>query len=150
MTEKILRFDGSDWVTVGELSADISAFAFAPDGTLWVAAGSPSKIYKFNGSDWFDMGFYVTTSGYGYVYSIAIAPDGTPVIAGDDGLYPEKVYVAKLSGSSWVSLADLDLPDNMSRLNHTRHVAVTFSPDGTPYVAYAPYAINTYTFTASG
>ncbi|MDK9716480.1 MAG: IPT/TIG domain-containing protein [Trichlorobacter sp.] len=142
--QKILRFDGSDWVTVGELSADITAFAFAPDGTLWVAAGSPSKIYKFNGSNWFDMGSDGTTSGRGGGTSIAIAPDGTPVIAGSDGIWPEKVYVKKLSGSSWVSLADLDLPDNMSRLNNSRTVAVTFSPDGTPYVAYAPFSPDTY------
>lgn len=143
--QKIMRFDGSDWVTVGELSADISAFAFAPDGTLWAATEAPSKIYKFNGSSWFDMGSDGTTNARWGVTSIAIAPDGTPVIAGSDGVWPEKVYVKKLSGSSWVSLADLDLPDNMSRMNYSRNVAVTFSPDGTPYVAYAPFSPDTYT-----
>lgn len=143
--KKIMRFDGSDWVTVGELSADISAFAFAPDGTLWAATEAPSKIYKFNGSSWFDMGSDGTTNARWGVTSIAIAPDGTPVIAGSDGVWPEKVYVKKLSGSSWVSLADLDLPDMMSRMNYSRNVAVTFSPDGTPYVAYAPFSPDTYT-----
>ncbi len=142
---KIMRFDGSDWVTVGELSAVISAFAFAPDGTLWAATEAPSKIYKFNGSDWFDMGSDGTTNARWGVTSIAIAPDGTPVIAGSDGVWPEKVYVKKLSGNSWVSLADLDLPDMMSRMNNSRNVAVTFSPDGTPYVAYAPFSPDTYT-----
>lgn len=166
-TEIYIRaWHGSEWVEVGAGSASgegISqggetswspSLAIAPDGTPYVAwselleSGFKAQIYvkAWNGSSWVDVG-EGSASGNGIsqaVYSVepslAIAPDGKPYVAWQDGnswTTPSVIYVRVWDGSHWVEVGEGSATgDGISGLGDSDSPSLAIDPDGHPYVAW--------------
>ena len=133
-TDSILNEYGEDgqWVEIGSGSATdggISnsgkngaswepSLAISPDGMPLVAwygsSGSNPEIYirRWDGTSWVEMGSgsasgggISDSNGSSFEPSLAIDPDGTPVIAwADDSSDIVQIYVRRWDGTSWVEM----------------------------------------------
>jgi serine/threonine protein kinase/ligand-binding sensor domain-containing protein len=113
-------YDGSAWSTpeaTGSAPEYVYEFAQAPDGSLWVSAGS---VYRLEGSQWhrFDWGDR-------YIVHLAVGPDGA-VWSGHDGL----IRFDPLSGELETFTTNDGLIDN-------RVEAIYVTPDGTVWIGTA-------------
>ena len=142
----VRRWNGSSWEEVGAGSATgggISAnsgwsewpsVAVAPDGTPYVAwddrSGGDGEIYvrRWTGSSWEEVGAGSASSGgisnntdNSRLPSVAVAPDGTPYVAWDDGSGGDvEIYVRRWEGGGANSIvtearADIGMPYNTYR-----------------------------------
>jgi len=125
----VKRWDGGAWVTMGANSASgggisknngasiFPSLAIDPDGRPMVAWEDDSsgnwEIYvkRWNGSAWEEMagsasgGGISQNSGHSEDPSLAIGPDGAPVIAWDDSSSGNwEIYVKRWNGSAWVRM----------------------------------------------
>jgi len=141
----VRRWNGSSWEGVGVGSAsgggisDNSSWSHGPtvaiaaDGTPYVAwtdhSDGDSEIYvrRWNGNSWEEVGASsasgggISNSGNAGIPSLAIAPDGTPYIAWDDGSGGDvEIYVRRWEGGGANSIvtearADIGMPYNTYR-----------------------------------
>lgn len=125
----VRRWDGTAWVEIGSGSASgggISdnggnswepSLAFGPDGTPVVAwsdySGGNFDIYvrRWDGSAWVEIGGSASghglsqTSGDSADPSLAIGPDGAPVVAWSDNTTDRyEIYVRRWNGSAWIEM----------------------------------------------
>ena len=124
----------------------------APNGTPYIAwmddRSGNWEIYvqAWNGSSWAEVGAgsasgggISNNDGDSYLRSLAIAPDGTPYVAG--AYYSSgngEIYVRAWNGSSWAEVGAGSASgggiSNNTGYSHAPSLAV--APDGTPYVAW--------------
>jgi hypothetical protein len=82
-------------------------------------------------------------SGYSYLASIAVAPDGTPYVAWTDGSSGvQQIYVRRWNGSNWEEVGAGSASGGGISNNSGSSVApdVAIAPNGTPYVAWYDYS----------
>lgn len=119
----VTRFDGQNWKVYSDLSG--SAFAIAPDGTLW-AAGKYYEISYFDGSEWKSTKYpVVATRQYSlidvYISALAVGPDGTVWVGTDYALH-------RFDGKNWLAF-------NPWRAYQDIGVtSLTFAPDGALWI----------------
>jgi hypothetical protein len=130
--------------------------AIAPDHAPYVAwhdsSGEDSEIYvrRWNGSSWEEVGTGSATGGgvsdnseNSDLPSMAVALDGTPFVAWQDGSFSsEEIYVRHWDGYGWEevgtgSAAGGGISDSGGSVLNP---AMAFAPDGTPYVAWEDYS----------
>ncbi|AMQ55613.1 MBG domain-containing protein [Algoriphagus sanaruensis] len=130
----------ASWNLVGAtgIGAKYNSLAIAPDGTPYVAyqdkgqdVGFKTTVMKFNSSAWTAVGTASFSAGVASYQSLAIAPDGTPYVAYQDGTQGNKTTVMKFNGSAWevVGTAGFSAGESLWQ-------SLAISPDGTPYVGY--------------
>lgn len=128
----VRRWNGTRWVEMGSQAASgagISAnngrsvepsLAIRPDGSPIIAwqddSGGDSEIYvrRWNGSAWVEMGSGSATgggisanNGFSFAPSLAIAPDGRPIVAWvDESGGNFDIYVRRWNGSTWEEMGN--------------------------------------------
>jgi hypothetical protein len=170
----IRRWDGTSWVEMGSGSASgggISnndgpssspSLAIGPDGkpvVAWVDQSYPHEIYvrRWDGASWVEIGSgsasgggISDTDGNSFGPSLAIAPDGNPIVAWADGSgsdfgYPE-IYVRRWDGTSWVEMGSGSasgggISDNFVR---SLYPSLAIGATGMPVVAWADDSAGNY------
>ena len=141
----VVKFDGTDWVTVGGAGfsgggAGFTSLAFGPDGDPYVAYadwGDSGKatVMRFDGSSWVTVGSAGFSAAGAAYTSLAFAPDGTPYVAYADGDNAEKATVMRFDGRSWVTVGSAGF--STGSIDPPGSIALALAPNGTPYVAYA-------------
>lgn len=140
----VRRWNGSAWVEMGSGSAsgggisdkDSSwnpAMAIGPDGMpiLAWAVDENNLVYvkRWNGSFWTEMGGSASGDGIGSGHaaypSIAIAPDGMPIVAWSSS----SIQVRRWDGSTWL---ELPVPDTTDSQN----ISVAVTAGGAPIIAW--------------
>jgi hypothetical protein len=129
------------------------SLAIAPDGTPYVVynpfipepapLGSfPIYARRWNGTSWENVGAGGIVDSWGDRPSLAIAPDGTPYVAWEEGThshgYNSEIYVRRFNGSSWEEVGTGSgsgggISDNQG---DSYDSSIAIAPDGTPYVAW--------------
>lgn len=101
---RIARWDGTNWNTVGSGMASVTALAVMPDGDIVAggnfstAGGNPaSNIARWDGTAWSRMGTYAMPP----VLSLAVSETGQLIAGGGTG----SGFVARWDGSEWQTLA---------------------------------------------
>jgi hypothetical protein len=158
------RWSGSSWEEVGAGSAtgggisnsssntETPSLAIAPDGTPYIAwsdaRGGNMEIYvrRWSGSSWEEVGTGSASgggisddSGDSSLPSIAVAPDGTPYVAWNDGSAGNlaTIYIRRWNGSSWQEVgAGSASGQGISGSVYSGWPSVAVAPDGRPYVAW--------------
>lgn len=156
---------GNDSATGGGISRNVGystypSLARSPDGTVLIAwndnTSGNHEIYvrRWNGSEWVEWNVG-SASGGGISKditqstnpSLAIAPNGNPMIAWHDFDYNEKweIYARDWNGSAWVEMDGSATGGGISQ-NATTSVEpqLAISPDGTPVVAWMDFADSDY------
>jgi len=163
----VRRWNGSNWEEVGSGSAsgggisnsggsESPSLAIAGDGTPYVAWRGGREIYvrRWNGSSWEEVGVGsasgggISDSGKSESPSLAIAPDGRPYVAWQDGyivcvaaVYCQAVqyiYVRRWNGSNWEEVGSGSASgEGISNSGWSWTPSLAVAPDGTPYVAWA-------------
>lgn len=140
----IRRWNGSAWGEVGSGSAsgggisdkDTSwnpAVAIDPNGMPIVAwaVDENNLVYvrRWNGSSWAEMGGSASGVGIGSGHaaypSIAISPDGMPVVAWSSS----SIELRRWNGSTWL---ELPIPDTTD----SKNISVGVTDSGTPIIAW--------------
>lgn len=159
----VRRWNGSAWVEMGSGSAsgggvsDDSGYSYAPslaagpDGALlvvWVdESGGVPDIYgrRWNGSTWVEIGFGsasgggISNSNDAIEPSLAVGPEGTPIVAWEDNSSGNReIYVRQWNGSAWVEMgfgsAGGGGISNTGGASYSPSLAV--GPNGAPIVAW--------------
>ena len=130
----VYRYDvsGAAPVQLGSHRLDASNtrdIAVAPDGTVFVASGSPYEIERFS-ADMTSTGIYPTGP---YPTAVAISADGTKLAGGLYAPYDPDVFVFPIGDST--PTATFELGDGSS--NDLYPGALAFSPDTTKVFAVA-------------
>ncbi|MFA7242204.1 MAG: Ig-like domain-containing protein, partial [Sulfuricellaceae bacterium] len=96
---------------------------------------------KFNGSNWVAVGSIGFSSAYSKYTSLAIASDGTPYVAYQDGNNNNQASVMKFDGTGWVAVGNPEFSTG-SATYLSLAIAPSGSPDaGKPYVTYSDAAL---------
>ena len=157
------RWNGSAWVAMGGSASgggisNNNAGSYAPSLVVdaggapivaWYDAGDGDwEIYvrRWNGSSWVEMGDnsaagggISNNSGSSRLPSLAVGPDGVPIIAWeDDSSGNLEIYVRRWNGSAWVemgsgSAAGGGVSNNAGASQKPR---VVIAPDNTPLIAW--------------
>ena len=137
----VMKFNGSNWVEVGFLSAEASNVAYtnlaiASNGTPYVAykdrnAGDKATVKRFNGTNWVGVGATGFSAGVADYTSLAISESGTPYVAYTDANSSGKATVKVFDGTNWVNVGTAGFSAGFA---DAPRLAIT--PNGTPYVAY--------------
>ena len=139
---KVMKFDGSNWVYVGNggFSPGTAAFtslAFNPvDGQPYVAFmdlinSSKASVMKFDGNNWVYVGSPDFSARECNDIRIAFNSSGIPFVVYQDIINNLEVNVMKFDGTNWVNVGS---PDFISGVGD--QVGFGISPqDGQPYVA---------------
>ena len=132
----VLKFDGNAWQTLGNpgISTGVGMnvnFDLDQNGTPYVGFSDGDQnfnpsLMKFDGVNW----VYVGQPGFDApMADFAIAPDGTPYVAGGD--FDGKMTVMKFDGTDWVVVGQ----PNFS-VGGVSFTDIEIASDGTPYVTY--------------
>jgi hypothetical protein len=162
----VRRWNGSSWEEVGVGSATDGGIsdngpsshspvvAVAPDGTPYVAwedyADGAREVYVryWSGSSWQEVGVGSASGGRisdnatkSALVSMAIAPDGTPYVAWQDGDITESnIYMRHWNGNSWAEVGAGSATGGgiSGQFTHLwgEHPSVAIAPEGTVYVAW--------------
>ena len=162
----VRRWNGLSWEEMGNGSAsgagisDTSTLSLSPSLAIspgsfpiiaWADAndiGGSQEIYvrRWNGSSWVEMGT-ASASGGGISNSmkssrpsLAISPDGTPIIAWADstsGNY--EIYVRRWNGSSWVEMGSGSASGGgiSESSGYSSEPSLAIRPNGTPIITWA-------------
>jgi len=145
-TSGVVRYDGNNWVTVGdgsinEVNSNWSCeMAFSPvTSQLYLACSGatnwyPPRVVKWDGASWTQVGPDVISSNKAALaIKIAFKP-GTdiPYIAYADANNSNRPTVKKLSGNQWVNVGT-----GVISTSGSDYLSMAFHPsDGTLYVGY--------------
>jgi len=156
----VRRWDGNHWVEVGTGSAsgagisdggDIAVYpsiAIAPDGTTYVAWATYAEIYvrHWDGSDWIEVGAgsatgggISDTGGWSSAPALAIALDGRPIVAWEDGNTGDRqVYVRRWNGTHWAEMGSGSATGGgiSDSSTDSEFPSIAITPDGQPTVAW--------------
>jgi hypothetical protein len=160
----VRRRSGSTWEEAGAGSAiggGISnnagnswspSVAVTPDGKPYVAwyddSSGDTEVYvlRWSGSAWEEVGAGSASSGGvsdnsgGSEHpSLAVAPDGTPYVAWEDGSGGDReIYVLRWSGLAWeeVGAGSASSGGISDKGGSSRFPSLAVAPDGVPYVAW--------------
>jgi len=159
----VKRWDGSKWVEMGSGSAtgggisnnagfsEVPSLAIDPDGkavVAWEDDSSGVQIYvkRWNGSAWVEMGAgsasgggISDTAGFSFFLSLAIGPDGTPVVAWTDSSTGSfEIYVKRWNGSAWVEMGAGSASGGgiSNTAGSSAHPSLAIGSDGMPVVAW--------------
>ncbi len=132
LTTTVFRFNGFDWVRVGnEISTGSpQELLFSPDDALYLVHEN-LRIMKYTGASWEQAAFrrfnYLTEA------DMAFAPDGSFYFVGRYKDNPSRFIgaVNKFDGADWITVGDTDFSEDTMRFPK-----LSFSPDGAPYVIY--------------
>jgi hypothetical protein len=144
----VLRQAGGGWTPIsGPLNPTSGALKFDPSLALdaagnpvvaWAESGAPNPLYvaKITGTDWRFLGgraLNVDPAQSVTWYSLALLPDGTPVVAWDESNTGSgfRIYVARWTGIAWSLLGGGRLS-----AEEGRSPKVVVGPAGTPFVAW--------------
>lgn len=140
----VRKYDGTNWVPVGVegLSAGNNALGrmtFDKSGTPYVAyidysgtMNGKMTVMKFDGTAWVLVGPQGFTTGAGNSCSIAVDPQGRPVVGYGNGANSGKFTVNRFNGTSW-ELVGADGFTGYTALNGV----MTLDKSGNPWVAFA-------------
>lgn len=95
---------------------------------------STNSAKTFTTPGWGLVGNTGVSNGSAKFTSLAIAPDGTPYVAFQDGYNSGKVTVNKFTGSDWYPVGNAGFSAGQADF-----VSLAFSPAGIPYVAFQDY-----------
>jgi hypothetical protein len=161
----VRRWNGSSWVEIGNSSAsgggisDNSGSSYrpsvdiGPDGMPVVAwyddSSGNEEIYvrHWNGSSWVEMGNSSASGGgisdnsnSSYLPSIAIGPNGMPIVAWEDVVSTgnQEIYIRRWNGSAWTETgAGSASGGGISKTSGSSNVpSLAIGPDGAPVVAW--------------
>ncbi|MCX6305045.1 MAG: T9SS type A sorting domain-containing protein [Bacteroidetes bacterium] len=139
---KVMKYDGSNWVNVGNGSfspgpAAYTSLAFNPvSGQAYVAFmdvinSNKASVMKFDGANWVYVGSPDFSSGESLDLRIAFSPSGTPFVVYQDFWNTGDVTVMKFDGTDWVNVGSPGFTSGQ-----TDEAGFGISPlDGQPYVA---------------
>lgn len=156
------RWDGVAWVELGDHSASsvgISALGgWSGDPSLAVGADGPIVAWSddaegngdillrhWNGLTWAHMGGSAfggsisANEGRSFSPSLAIPPDGAPIVAwADDSAGVANIYVRRWDGTAWVELgAGSAAGGGISQsAGNAYQPSLAIAPDGAPFVAW--------------
>ncbi len=165
----VRRWDGVSWGEMGAGSAEGGGISqTAGHGSMWPAmtidsAGMPIiawserinntwEIYvrRWNGSTWREMGENSSSSGgisenagYSITPSLAISPDGMPVVAwADNSGADHEIYIRRWNGADWVEMNSGSaygggISDDFAQSSDP---TLAFFPNGNPIVAWVNYS----------
>jgi len=152
------RWNGSDWVemafsgsgggiSMNGTSDSHTSLAIGLDGSLavaWVSTSNEIYLRRWNGSAWVELGGSASGGGVSNTQgasrpSLAIGPDGLPVIAWGDyssgGI--TEIYVRRWDGSAWVELGGSGSGGGISNNESWSSApSLAIGPDGLPIVAW--------------
>ena len=154
--------EDGQWVEIGSGSAsrggisdsgyaDGPSLAISPDGTPIIAwsdySTNKSEIYvrRWNGTSWVAIGSGsasgggISNSGYAGGPSLAVSPDGTPIVAwNDDSSGDSDIYVRRWSGTSWVEMSSGSASGGgISDTGGTGSPSLAISSAGLPIIAWS-------------
>ena len=155
------HWNGLNWVELGDHSASTVGISlwdgWSGDPSLAVGAGGPivawsddaegnGEIYlrRWNGLTWAHMGGSAygggisNNAGNSFSPSLAILPDGTPIVAwADDSDGVTNIYVRRWNGTTWVEMgAGSAAGGGISQSDGAYGPSLAIGPAGTPYVAW--------------
>lgn len=160
----VRRWNGQDWVEIGEGSASGGGIsqtgggsfwprlAIARDGTIFVAwkyvnTLDVERIYlrKWDGQGWVEVGPH-SASPPGVrqgrslsAPALALSPAGTPHLAWHEKVIKFHVYMLRWDGRAWVEVSEGSASGDGIRLNvdlYHYDPALAFAPDGLMYLAW--------------
>ena len=135
----VMKFDGSNWVTVGDPNFTITdvfstSIAIDTSGTPYVAYSNydgPATVMKYNGGNWVVVGSPNFSVSGARPTQIAIDRSNIPYVAycSDSGY----AVVMKFDGSSWVNTS------STAALTYGQgdYLSMALDKSGTPYLAYS-------------
>lgn len=140
-----LNAEGTAWDLVGPAGFSAGqvgsvALAIGPGNQPYVAFRNSAVSYKATvmrlnsaGTEWETMGASLLTMGVADQISIAVSPDGVPIVAYQDSYYTNSGIVERwdAAGNTWQHVAQLS-----SQPFLFRSTSLAFAPDGTLYIAY--------------
>ena len=123
------------------------SLAITPTGTPIIAWSATGEIYvrRWNGTTWAEIGAGSATgdgisenSGVSGWPSLALMPDGSPIIAWeDDSTGDQEIYVRRWNGSTWVEMGGSASGGGISQNGgDSRWPSLRVSAAGVPYVAW--------------
>ncbi len=160
----VRRWNGAIWAEMGSGSASgggISgndgdsyspSLAIAPDGTVVVAWADESEddveiyVRRWNGAAWVEMGSGSASGGGisdndgdSWSPSLALGPDGMPIVAWDDESKDDgEIYVRRWNGSSWVEMGSGSASGGGISMNSgfSAYPSLAVNSYGTPIIAW--------------
>ncbi len=138
----VKKFDGTNWVDVGNSSLDAIAvysncLAFSPAGVLYLALEGPgtgrARVMKFDGINWVNVGNPGFSAGTAYFVSLEFSPsDSLPYVAHQDSWSSNKATVMKFDGTNWILVGKEGFT-----AGGIDEISLAVSPSGEPYVAFS-------------
>ncbi|MBM4046986.1 MAG: hypothetical protein FJ279_17930, partial [Planctomycetes bacterium] len=163
----VRRWDGAAWSEMGAGSATgggvsgtsargtglYPSLAIGRDGNPVVAwhddSSGDTEIYvrRWNGTAWVEMGANSASaggisnnSGQSSSPSLAVGPDGRPLVAWEDGTGGDlEIYVRRWDGSAWATMSARSASGGgiSNNTSHSMGPSVAFGHDGNPIVAWS-------------
>ncbi|HRO90872.1 MAG TPA: hypothetical protein PLC06_10270 [Promineifilum sp.] len=162
----VRRWDGTTWAEIGAGSASGGGISNGKGGSspsvaidhdgapivAWVGGDPNIDIYvrRWDGTAWVEIGAgsasgggISNTSGWSGYPSLAVGPDGAPVVAWSDGSNDsddtnnDEIYVRRWDGTTWVELGGSGSGGGISNTdNYSWYPTLAIDPDGMPIVAW--------------
>ena len=142
----VMKYDGEDWVNVGtagfsEKDAYDVSLALDPAGVPYVAYrdgqyGYRATVQKYDGqgtTGWSNVGAPGFSAGSAVYTSIAIAGDGTPILAYNDGANNFKATVKKYDGEGAAGWSDMG---SAFSTGYASYISLAVDGSDAVYVAY--------------
>ncbi|MBF0393082.1 MAG: DUF4347 domain-containing protein, partial [Alphaproteobacteria bacterium] len=146
----VMKYSSGAWANVGNAgfaggTAEHISLAVASDGTPYVAfmdkdfmsaTINRATVMKYSGGAWTVVGNAGLSAGTASFLSLAIAADGTPYLAYQDGSQDSyNATVMKYSDGAWSAVGAEGFTTGQAD-----YASLKFAPDGTPYLAFQDYA----------
>jgi hypothetical protein len=143
------KWNGSAWQQMGEAldndiarSASNPSLAMTPDGAAVVAweefNGTTFQIHakKWNGSMWQKLGgvLNVKPTNSAYRPAVALDPSGNPMVAWQETVGTNHIFVKKWDGTMWQQVGDTTL--NLDTTKNGGFANIKFDATGTPVVVW--------------
>ena len=136
-----MKFNGDDWVTVGEAGfsagqAEYTSIAISKSGIPYVVYkdngnGGKASVMRYDGSKWVAVGKPGFSKGFAEYSSIAIDEDGAPYVAYRDSSIGKKAVVMKFNGNEWTCVGNIQ-----ASAGKVAYLSLALDTHGVPYLAF--------------
>lgn len=136
---KIQKFDGTNWITVGNPSANTNfdfSFKIDNNNTPYIAYQNSSNsnkacVKKFNGANWVLVGIDGFSSNQANYISLDVNSQNIPYIVYSDVAIVNKASVQKFNGSSWEYIGN-----QAFTLGEATYTSIKFDNNDIPFILY--------------